>query len=89
MIDFHSDSETTSVLRSMESTHYYPKNNIDVAEGKGYKFIMATKLSLDAPIGHFSWAEYDIITLVEPKTEKPVAAAFVSNCEAINFIFRP
>ncbi|KAH9316009.1 hypothetical protein KI387_024636, partial [Taxus chinensis] len=30
---FRGDSETASVLRSMESSHYYPENNIDVARG--------------------------------------------------------
>lgn len=82
---FRGDSETASVLRSMESSHYYPENNIDVARGKGYKVIMTTSLSSDVPVGYFSWAEYDIMAPVEPKTEKALAAAFISNCGGHNF----
>lgn len=77
--------ETASVLRSMESSHYYPENDIAVARGKGYNVIMTTSLSSDVPVGYFSWAEYDIMASIQPKTEKALAAAFISNCGAHNF----
>ncbi|XP_008454950.2 glycoprotein 3-alpha-L-fucosyltransferase A-like isoform X1 [Cucumis melo] len=74
-----------SVLRSMESSHYYPENNIDLARRKGYTVVMTTSLSSDVPVGYFSWAEYDIMAPVQPKTEPALAAAFISNCGARNF----
>lgn len=46
---------------------------------------MTTSLSSDVPVGYFSWAEYDIMARVQPKTEKALAAAFISNCGARNF----
>lgn len=46
---------------------------------------MTTSLSSDVPVGYFSWAEYDIMAPVLPKTEKALAAAFISNCGARNF----
>lgn len=46
---------------------------------------MTTSLSSDVPVGYFSWAEYDIMAPVQPKTEKALAAAFISNCAARNF----
>ncbi|MBA0716989.1 hypothetical protein Golax_004839 [Gossypium laxum] len=46
---------------------------------------MTTSLSSDVPVGYFSWAEYDIMAPVMPKTEKAHAAAFISNCGARNF----
>ncbi|GAU21422.1 hypothetical protein TSUD_32530 [Trifolium subterraneum] len=39
-------------------------------------------LSPDVPVGYFSWAEYDIMAPVKPKTEKALAAAFILNCGA-------
>ncbi|KAK9004513.1 hypothetical protein V6N11_041983 [Hibiscus sabdariffa] len=48
----------------------------------GYKYVMTTSLSSDVPVGYFSWAEYDIMAPVIPKTEKALAAAFISNCGA-------
>lgn len=51
----------------------------------GYDVVMTTSLSADVPVGYFSWAEYDIMAPVQPKTEKALAAAFISNCEARNF----
>ncbi|XP_042502295.1 glycoprotein 3-alpha-L-fucosyltransferase A-like [Macadamia integrifolia] len=74
-----------SILRSMESSHYYPDNNIDRARRKGYDVVMTTSLSSDVPVGYFSWAEYDIMAPLQPKTEKALAAAFISNCGAHNF----
>ncbi|XP_024967893.1 glycoprotein 3-alpha-L-fucosyltransferase A-like isoform X2 [Cynara cardunculus var. scolymus] len=53
--------------------------------GKGYNIIMTTSLSSDVPVGYFSWAEYDMMAPVQPKTEKALAAAFISNCAARNF----
>lgn len=47
--------------------------------------MMTTSLSSDVPVGYFSWAEYDIMAPVQPKTEKAIAAAFISNCAARNF----
>jgi len=82
---YRGDAETASVLRSMESSHYYPENDIAVARGKGYNVIMTTSLSSDVPVGYFSWAEYDIMASLQPKTEKALAAAFISNCGAHNF----
>ena len=52
---------------------------------RGYDIVMTTSLSSDVPVGYFSWAEYDIMAPVQPKTEKAVAAAFISNCGARNF----
>ncbi|KAK1423830.1 hypothetical protein QVD17_19139 [Tagetes erecta] len=81
----HSGAGTASVLRSMESAEYYPENNLALARRKGYSIIMTTSLSSDVPVGYFSWAEYDIMGPVQPKTEKALAAAFISNCAARNF----
>lgn len=47
--------------------------------------MMTTSLSSDVPVGYFSWAEYDIMAPMQPKTEKALAAAFISNCGARNF----
>ncbi|KAJ4716313.1 glycoprotein 3-alpha-L-fucosyltransferase A-like [Melia azedarach] len=76
---------TASVLRSMESSHYYSENNIAQARRRGYSIVMTTSLSSDVPVGYFSWAEYDIMAPVQPKTETALAAAFISNCGARNF----
>nr|GEW65593.1 RNA-directed DNA polymerase, eukaryota [Tanacetum cinerariifolium] len=46
---------------------------------------MTTSLSLNVPVGYFLWAEYDIMTPVQPKTKKTLATAFISNCVASNF----
>lgn len=78
-------SETASVLRSMESAQYYAENNIAMARRRGYSIVMTTSLSSDVPVGYFSWAEYDIMAPVKPKTESALAAAFISNCGARNF----
>ncbi|XVF45138.1 hypothetical protein PTKIN_Ptkin02bG0181200 [Pterospermum kingtungense] len=85
VLDLTLRSGVASVLRSMESALYYPDNNIALARRKGYDIVMTTSLSSDVPVGYFSWAEYDIMTLVMPKTEKAIAAAFISNCGAHNF----
>ncbi|XP_018451888.1 putative fucosyltransferase-like protein isoform X4 [Raphanus sativus] len=74
-----------SILRSMESAQYYPENDISHARRSGYDIVMTTSLSSDVPVGYFSWAEYDIMAPVQPKTEKATAAAFISNCGAPNF----
>uniref|UniRef100_A0A0E0LVV1 Fucosyltransferase n=1 Tax=Oryza punctata TaxID=4537 RepID=A0A0E0LVV1_ORYPU len=79
------DPTVESILRSMESSQYYSENNIAVARGRGYKIVMTTSLSSDVPVGYFSWAEYDIMAPVPPKTEEALAAAFISNCGARNF----
>ncbi|KAL7246876.1 hypothetical protein ACSBR2_001897 [Camellia fascicularis] len=76
---------TASVLRSMESSQYYAANNIALARRRGYNIVMTTSLSSDVPVGYFSWAEYDIMAPLQPKTEKALAAAFISNCGARNF----
>ncbi|KAJ8770396.1 hypothetical protein K2173_015010 [Erythroxylum novogranatense] len=52
---------------------------------RGYDVVMTTSLSLDVPVGYFSWAEYDMMAPVQPKTEKALAAAFISNCGTRNF----
>ncbi|CAI0557294.1 unnamed protein product [Linum tenue] len=78
-------SATVSVHRSMESAQYYPENDIAKARRNGYRIVMTTSLSSDVPVGYFSWAEYDIMAPPEPKTEKALAAAFISNCGARNF----
>lgn len=52
---------------------------------RGYKIIMTTSLSSDVPVGYFSWAEYDIMAPVGPKSADAFAAAFISNCGARNF----
>lgn len=78
-------AETAGVLRSMESEEYYSENNIDQARRRGYDVVMTTRLSSDVPVGYFSWAEYDIMAPVQPKTQKALAAAFISNCGARNF----
>ncbi|KAL3538874.1 hypothetical protein ACH5RR_002240 [Cinchona calisaya] len=74
-----------SVLRSMESSQYYSENNIALARRRGYDVVMTTSLSSDVPVGYFSWAEYEIMAPLEPKTESSLAAAFISNCGARNF----
>lgn len=52
---------------------------------RGYNIVMTTSLSSDVPVGYFSWAEYDIMAPIKPKTESALAAAFISNCGARNF----
>ncbi|XP_027112491.1 glycoprotein 3-alpha-L-fucosyltransferase A [Coffea eugenioides] len=74
-----------SVLRSMESAQYYAENNVAMARRRGYDIVMTTSLSSDVPVGYFSWAEYDIMAPLQPKTESALAAAFISNCGARNF----
>ncbi|KAK1278934.1 Glycoprotein 3-alpha-L-fucosyltransferase A [Acorus gramineus] len=81
----HQNPSTSTVLRSMESSHYYAENNLDQARRRGFDIIMTTSLSSDVPVGYFSWAEYDIMAPVQPKSEKALAAAFISNCGARNF----
>ncbi|KAJ8753349.1 hypothetical protein K2173_019748 [Erythroxylum novogranatense] len=76
---------TTIVHRSMESAQYYQENNIDAARRRGYDVVMTTSLSSDVLVGYFSWAEYDMMAPVQPKTEKALAAAFISICGARNF----
>ncbi|XP_010466062.1 PREDICTED: glycoprotein 3-alpha-L-fucosyltransferase A-like isoform X2 [Camelina sativa] len=76
---------TLSIIRSMESAQYYQENDLAHARRKGYDIVMTTSLSSDVPVGYFSWAEYDIMAPVQPKTEKALAAAFISNCAARNF----
>ncbi|KAL4384041.1 hypothetical protein GQ457_15G013860 [Hibiscus cannabinus] len=78
-------SGVASVLRSMESASYYSENNLAQARRRGFDIVMTTSLSSDVPVGYFSWAEYDIMAPVMPKTEKAHAAAFISNCGARNF----
>ncbi|CAN1307414.1 Putative fucosyltransferase-like protein [Linum perenne] len=78
-------SGTVSVHRSMESAQYYPQNGVTSARRRGHGVVMTTSLSSDVPVGYFSWAEYDIMAPVEPKTEKAFAAAFISNCGSLNF----
>ncbi|CAN8302947.1 unnamed protein product [Cochlearia groenlandica] len=73
------------IIRSMESAQYYPENDLAQARRRGYDIVMTTSLSSDVPVGYFSWAEYDIMAPVLPKTEKAIAAAFISNCGARNF----
>ncbi|XP_020110975.1 glycoprotein 3-alpha-L-fucosyltransferase A-like [Ananas comosus] len=74
-----------SILRSMESSHYYADNNVAAARRRGFQVVMTTSLSSDVPVGYFSWAEYDIMAPMQPKTEAALAAAFISNCGARNF----
>ncbi|KAK1326319.1 Glycoprotein 3-alpha-L-fucosyltransferase A [Acorus calamus] len=81
----HDNPSTSSVIQSMESSHYYVENNIDHARRSGYDIIMTTSLSSDVPVGYFSWAEYDIMAPMQPKSEKALAAAFISNCGGHNF----
>ncbi|KAJ7946055.1 glycoprotein 3-alpha-L-fucosyltransferase A [Quillaja saponaria] len=76
---------TFLVLRSMESAQYYAENNIAMARRRGFNIVMTTSLSSDVPVGYFSWAEYDLMAPVQPKTENALAAAFISNCGARNF----
>ncbi|MFQ6657458.1 hypothetical protein Gotur_027123 [Gossypium turneri] len=78
-------SKALSVHRSMESASYYEENNITQARRDGFEIVMTTSLSSDVPVGYFSWAEYDIMAPVIPKSEKALAAAFISNCMASNF----
>ncbi|XP_010263546.1 PREDICTED: glycoprotein 3-alpha-L-fucosyltransferase A-like [Nelumbo nucifera] len=79
------DGAIASILRSMESSHYYSENNIAQARRRGYSVVMTTSLSSDVPVGYFSWAEYEIMAPLQPKTENALAAAFISNCGARNF----
>lgn len=81
----HGQAGKAKILRSMESSQYYAENNIDQARRRGIDIVMTTSLSSDVPVGYFSWAEYDIMAPVQPKTENALAAAFISNCGARNF----
>ncbi|KAG6509069.1 hypothetical protein ZIOFF_034460 [Zingiber officinale] len=65
-----------AVLRSMESSPFHFHR---------YKVVMTTSLSSDVPVGYCSYAEYEIMAPVLPKTEEALADAFVSNCGARNF----
>lgn len=46
---------------------------------------MTTSLSSDVTLNYFPWDAYDIMALPPAKTEKALAAAFISNCGATNF----
>ncbi|XP_031497002.1 putative fucosyltransferase-like protein isoform X2 [Nymphaea colorata] len=81
----HPNVANVNILRSMESSHYYSDNKIDHARRRGFNIVMTTSLSSDVPVGYFSWAEYDIMAPIQPKTEPALAAAFISNCGARNF----
>lgn len=74
-----------SVMRSMESAQYYPDNNVATAKQKGYTVVMTTSLSSDVPVGYFSWAEYSLMDPPKNKTQKALAAAFITNCGGHNF----
>ncbi|XP_020683800.1 glycoprotein 3-alpha-L-fucosyltransferase A [Dendrobium catenatum] len=80
-----SNPATATLHRSMESSQYYVENDIYHARRRGYSIIMTTSLSSDVPVGYFSWAEYDIMAPMQPKTAGGLAAAFISNCGAHNF----
>ncbi|KAH7352530.1 hypothetical protein KP509_19G050000 [Ceratopteris richardii] len=69
----------------MESSQYYPENNIDNAHRKGFTVVMTTSLLSDVPVGYFSWAEYDLMAPPKEKTKTVLAAAFISNCGGHNF----
>ncbi|PWA90862.1 aminophospholipid ATPase 2 [Artemisia annua] len=60
-------------------------NTVVPIKRKGFNIVMTTSLSSDVPVGYFSWVEYDIMAPFQPKTEKALAAAFISNCAARNF----
>ncbi|XP_010269895.1 PREDICTED: glycoprotein 3-alpha-L-fucosyltransferase A-like isoform X2 [Nelumbo nucifera] len=79
------DVTTASVIRSMESSQYYPELNIKEARWRRYNVVMTTSLSSDVPVGYFSWAEYEIMAPLQPKVEISLAAAFISNCRSHNF----
>ena len=74
-----------TVVRNMESSENYPQLAVDAAHSNGYDIVMTTSLKSDVPVGYFSWAEYDIMKPVTQKQPGNVAAAFISNCGAINF----
>ncbi|KAL2631929.1 hypothetical protein R1flu_016615 [Riccia fluitans] len=79
------EREAAHILRSMESASYYPENDLGSARRRGYDLVMTTNLLSEVPVGYFSWAEYDLMSPVERKTESAWAAAFISNCGAHNF----
>lgn len=79
------EPEIASVMRSMESSQYYPDNDLANARRKGFTVVMTTSLASDVPVGYFSWAEYDLMALPKKKTAKSLAAAFISNCGGHNF----
>ncbi|KAK4401655.1 Glycoprotein 3-alpha-L-fucosyltransferase A [Sesamum angolense] len=83
--DFLKNPALQVCLGPWSQLHYYAENNIAMARRKGYDVVMTTSLSSDVPVGYFSWAEYDIMAPVQPKTESALAAAFISNCGARNF----
>lgn len=76
---------TSHILRSMESSSYYPENNLANAHRSGFDVVMTTNLASDVPVGYFSWAEYAIMAPVQKKGQDLMAAAFISNCAAHNF----
>ncbi|PWA44237.1 Glycosyl transferase, family 10 [Artemisia annua] len=87
---FVSHAELLGTLHAwLVATHlssYISSTLADIQQGgKGFNIVMTTSLSSDVPVGYFSWAEYDIMAPVQPKTEKALAAAFISNCAARNF----
>ncbi|BBN09342.1 hypothetical protein MPTK1_4g19010 [Marchantia polymorpha subsp. ruderalis] len=79
------EKESCHILRSMESSSYYPENDLTSARKRGYDVVMTTSLESEVPVGYFSWAEYDLMSPVSRKTEGAYAAAFISNCGAHNF----
>ncbi|CAM6037149.1 unnamed protein product [Sphagnum compactum] len=72
------------IHRSMESSAYFPDNDLQNAHRYGITVVMTTSLSSDVPVGYFSWFEYPIMDPPEPKTKSALAAAFISNCGAHN-----
>ncbi|XP_026436660.1 glycoprotein 3-alpha-L-fucosyltransferase A-like [Papaver somniferum] len=76
------------ILRKMESSHYYSENNVAPTREKGFKVVMTTNLSSYVPVGYFSWAEYDIMAPLQPQTGKALAASFISDCGARNFLLQ-
>ncbi|XP_024531382.1 glycoprotein 3-alpha-L-fucosyltransferase A [Selaginella moellendorffii] len=79
------DEGVARVARTMESSQYYSEFELNTARSHGYTVIMTTSLKSDVPVGYFSWAEYDLMAPVQEKTEKSLAAAFISNCGGHNF----
>ncbi|CAM6061211.1 unnamed protein product [Sphagnum tenellum] len=72
------------IMRSMESSAYYPDHELDSARRKGFTVVMTTSLMSDVPVGYFSWIEYPVMDPPQPKTKTALAAAFISNCGAQN-----
>ncbi|KAH3767477.1 glycoprotein 3-alpha-L-fucosyltransferase A [Pelomyxa schiedti] len=71
------------IIFSMESAVQYPICELESAR-RNFDIVATYDLDSDVPAPYFSWAEYDFMSPVVPKTAKSMAVALISNCHAMN-----